>query len=100
MTSYLIGVITAPDNILTRIIHMAFNRISTAPNYEYIVHFVDKTCKNYRAVLSRLGDSVHGILGEIVPAVIYELKAPGIHFTCHAVLIDNPFILPVTTKQE
>ena len=40
------------------------------------------------------------MLGAIIPAVAYELYAPGTPFGRPAVLIDSPVIPPGTTGQE
>ena len=100
MTSYTTNIVTAPANIIVHIIHTAFERIATAPYYKYIVDFVDKTCKNYRAVPSRLGSSAHGMHGAIFSAVMYEIQAPVSPDAHPVVLIDSPTIAPDTTEQD
>ena len=69
---YLTGIITTPSNIIAHIIHTAFDRISIAPNYKYILGSVDKMPKNNRAVPPCLGGVAHGMLGAIIPAGMYE----------------------------
>ena len=97
---YTTGVVTALNNFVAYIIHTALKHISTAPNYEYIVRIVEKTCKNYHAMLPRLGGSATGMLRARIPLVMYEVYVPSTPFVYPVVLVDNPVIPPGTTKQR